>query len=253
MKAKVIGFVNQKGGVGKSFASKFFANAITGQKFGKRVLLIDCDEQRTVADMRKRDILALQSEGKDPEFAYDVAHCFPEKLTDVIAGKGSVQIMLPEAQKTTPVDFERYDYIIVDMPGRGQGDDIYALVANLDCAVIVTQGGDSETLSTIGFFKTITKSQQARREYGMDPLKVALMYNEFENTATYKEAVMFLEQAKPKYNIHKEILYLSSRETYRKYDNTYSNILYELRCNKSLSKLYEEAERFVKSVLNFIQ
>ena len=93
MSAKIIGFINQKGGVGKSFASKIAANALSGKQYKKRILLIDCDEQDTAASMRKKDISMMQGEGKTPEFAYPIAQCRAENLTGVLAGKHDMHII----------------------------------------------------------------------------------------------------------------------------------------------------------------
>jgi hypothetical protein len=79
------------------------------------------------------------------------------------------------------------------------------------------------------------------------------MYNEFENTSIYQNTVMFWEKMKPKYGILKDILFLSSKETYKKYDNTYSNMLYELRGNKSLEGLYKEFNTFIVELKKFLE
>ena len=90
MSAKIIGFINQKGGVGKSFVSKIAANALSGRQYKKRVLVIDSDEQGTIIAMRKRDAALMQSEGKTPEFAYEVTTCLSEHLPSVVSGKKNV-------------------------------------------------------------------------------------------------------------------------------------------------------------------
>jgi cellulose biosynthesis protein BcsQ len=251
--SKIVGFVNQKGGVGKSFTSKVVANALSGKPHNKRILLIDCDEQATSVGMRKRDIEVLRGEEKTPEFAYQIATCLPADLPATLAGKKPLQIITEAEPMPCKFDDSSYDYTFVDMPGRGQSSDIFALLASLDYAVIVAKGNDSETLSTIDFLKIIERSQKLRASHGIEPLKLALMYNEFENTAIYQDTVLFWEKLKTKYGILKDILYLSRKENYKKFDNTYSNMLYELRGNKSLEGLYKEFSSFIVKLVNFLE
>jgi cellulose biosynthesis protein BcsQ len=251
--SKIVGFVNQKGGVGKSFTSKVVANALSARPRNKRILLIDCDEQATSVAMRKRDIEVLRSEEKPIEFSYPIATCLPADLPAVLAGKKPLQIITEAGPISCEFDDNKYDYTFVDMPGRGQSNDIFALLASLDYAVIVIKGNDSETLSTLDFLKIIDRSQKLRTSHGIELLNLALMYNEFENTTIYQNTVRFWEKMKSKHGILKEILYLSSKETYKKYDNTYSNMLHELRSNKSLEGLHKEFSSFVVKLTNFLE
>lgn len=251
--SKIVGFVNQKGGVGKSFTSKVVANALSGKPHNKRILLIDCDEQATSVGMRKRDIRILRSEEKTPEFTYQIATCLPADLPAALAGKKPLQIITEAEPTPCRFDDSRYDYTLVDMPGRGQSSDIFALLASLDYALIVAKGNDSETLSTVDFLKIIERSQKLRTSHNIELLRLALLYNEFENTAIYQNTVLFWEKMKPKYGILKEILFLSRRETYKKYDNTYSNVLQELRGNKALEGLYKEFSSFIGKLINFLE
>jgi cellulose biosynthesis protein BcsQ len=251
--SKIVGFVNQKGGVGKSFTSKVAANALSGKQYNKRILLIDCDEQATSVGMRKRDMEILKGEGKDLEFTYAIATCLSADLPAVLAGKKTLQVITENEPISCEYDDSSYDYTFIDMPGRGQSSDIFALLASLDYAVIVVKGDDSETLSTLDFLKIIDRSQKLRASHNIDPLKLALMYNEFENTSIYQNTVIFWEKIKVKYGILKEILFLSSKETYKKYNNTYSNMLHELRSNKSLDGVYKEFNSFITKLLNFLE
>ena len=135
---KTLGFVNQKGGVGKSFAAKVAANALSGSQHKKRVLLIDCDEQATSVALRRRDF------AEQDEFRYEIASCVPADLPAVMAGRKPFRIVTQSGLVDLNFNEDCYDYAIVDMPGRGQSKDISGLLACLDYAVIVVKGDDIE-------------------------------------------------------------------------------------------------------------
>jgi cellulose biosynthesis protein BcsQ len=251
--AKIVGFINQKGGVGKSFTTKVAANALCGAKYGKKVVVIDCDEQGTVIADRKLDAAMLLQKGKDAEFAYDVATCAAEDLLGVIAGEKPMRALTASGYESRALEADAYDYVFVDMPGRGQNRDILTLLASIDYAVVVTLGDTSETMSTMDFFSIIQRAQQLRAQGEIEPIKLALMYNQFEPTATYKGTVAVWEAQRATLGLYGEVLYLSKMETYRKYNDTYSNILHELRSNKALDNLYNEFNRFIKNLLKFLE
>jgi cellulose biosynthesis protein BcsQ len=243
---KTIGFVNQKGGVGKSFASKVVANTLAGSSYKKRVLLVDCDDQETSVDLRRRDF------SERDEFPYPVATCLPADLPAMMSGKKPLQVVTEQGFAAQKFDENDYDFLIVDMPGRGQSNDISGLLACLDYAIIVVNGDDSDSLSTIKFLKNITKTQQLRVNHNLPPLKVALMYNKFELTEIYKETVMFWEKQKAKHGIYKEVMFISLKETYRKYNDTYTNMLSSLKSNKILAGLYKEFAAFMGKLVVFL-
>ena len=157
---KTLGFVNQKGGVGKSFVSKIVANALSGSQHKKRVLLIDCDDEQTIsADLRQRDFRYSN------EFRYDVAICSPTDLPAVIAGRKPLHVVTKSGFENLEFDEKNYDYTIIDMPGRGQDKGISGLLACLDFAIIVVKGDDSESLSTLKFLKKITETKELRQKH----------------------------------------------------------------------------------------
>jgi len=242
---KTIGFVNQKGGVGKSFASKVVANTLAGNHYKKRVLLIDCDEQATSIGLRRRDF------AKNDEFSYEIATCLPAELPAVMCGNKDLHLIAKQGLVAQKFDENNYDCCIVDMPGRGHNN-IAGLLACLDYAILVTTGDDSETLSTLDFLKNIRDTQELRNKHNIAPLQVALLYNKFETTEIYKNTVFFWEKAKRKYGIHEEVLFLSEKETYRKYNDTYTDMLALLRHHKGLEGLYKEYSEFMTKLVKFL-
>jgi cellulose biosynthesis protein BcsQ len=243
---ETIGFVNQKGG-GKSFTAKVVANALAGVHYKKRVILLDCDdEQTTSADFRQRDFAVRD------EFRYPIATCLPSDLPAVMAGRKPLQMVTQGGFVSQPFDEDMYDYALVDMPGRGQSKDISGLLACLDYAVIVIKGDDSESLSTIKFLKTIVETQKLREQHDMEPLRLALMYNEFENTDIYRRTFEVWEKVKLQHDMYKEVLYLSKKETYKKYNDTYTDMLSVLNSNKALPGLHKEFSSFMTKLVTFL-
>jgi hypothetical protein len=76
---------------------------------------------------------------------------------------------------------------------------------------------------------------------------------QFESTATYKGTVAAWEQQRVALGLYNEVLYLSKMETYRKYNDTYTDMLQELKSNKALSNLYKEFSRFIETLLKFLE
>jgi cellulose biosynthesis protein BcsQ len=251
--AKIVGFINQKGGVGKSFTTKVTANALCNAKYGKKIVVIDCDEQGTIVARRKLDMALLEQKNKDVEFAYDVATCAAENLLDVVAGETPMRVLTTAGHENRTLDVSAYDYVFVDMPGRGQNRDILTLLASVDYAVVVTLGDTSETMSTMDFFSVIKRAQLLRTQNEIELIKLALMYNQFEPTATYKDTVAVWEPQRQELGLCGEVLYLSKMETYRKYNDTYTNILQELKNNKALGNLHAEFSEFIKRLLKFLE
>ena len=249
--AKIVGFINQKGGVGKSFTTKVVANALSRPKYGKKIIVIACDAQGTIVAGRKLDIAVQKN--KDVEFSYDVATCAAENLLNVVAGEAPVRVLTETGHENQTLDVSAYDYIFVDMPGRGQNRDILTLLASIDYAVVVTLGDTSETMSTMDFFSVIQRAQQLRTQNEIEPIKLALMYNQFETTATYKGTVSVWEPQRLELGLYSEVLYLSKMETYRKYNDTYTNMLQELKGNKALGNLYKEFSNFITSLVKFLE
>jgi cellulose biosynthesis protein BcsQ len=195
--AKIVGFINQKGGVGKSFTTKVVANALSRPKYGKKTIVIDCDEQGTIVAGRKLDIAVQKN--KDVEFSYDVATCAAENLLNVVAGEAPVRVLTETGHESQKLDVSVYDYIFVDMPGRGQNRDILTLLASIDYAVVVTLGDTSETMSTMDFFSVIQRAQLLRTQNEIEPIKLALMYNQFK-FPTFFTRVNYTELSNGSYN-----------------------------------------------------
>lgn len=130
---KVIAFLNEKGGVGKSTLASNIATALHRQ--GRAVLLIDADPQGTARDWR-----AASPPGVDLPVVIGVDR--PQLLADAIRS-------------------QRADYVIIDGPAKAdQMTAAIVRVANLALLVIQPSGADVWASATAVMFI------QTRREIG---------------------------------------------------------------------------------------
>ena len=132
--AKIITIANTKGGTGKSTVTILLASCISIEE-KKRVLVIDCDTQNSIASLRE-----LEADENDyvPFFVESLA---PRFVGDYIRLYG-----------------EQYDYIFLDLPrmtNYSKDDIIYQLITFCDFLFIPIIAGQLDALSTISFLDGI--------------------------------------------------------------------------------------------------
>jgi len=114
----IVTFANQKGGVGKTTLCVTFANYLVTK--GKRVLVIDCDTQQSVAKCRKADIRKYGEE----HIPYDV----------LAYGADDRQAMtaLMERLRNEP----GMDVVLMDSPGSLKADGLIPMFVNSDIIIV---------------------------------------------------------------------------------------------------------------------
>lgn len=146
---------NSKGGVGKSTITMFLAAAIAKQK-GKKVLIVDTDEQRTVTDIYEGE----KTSGFNS--LVTVEDMPPRKVLNYLQKYGS--------------DF---DVVFIDIPrvtAKG-GDEVAAMLLSYCNSVIVpVLGTQVDLLSTIDFLKILEQVKVDRKE-----LDLSFSYSTFIN------------------------------------------------------------------------
>jgi len=146
---------NSKGGVGKSTITMFLAAAIAKQK-GKKVLIVDTDEQRTVTDIYEGE----KASGFNS--LVTVEDMPPRKVLNYLQKYGS--------------DF---DVVFIDIPrvtAKG-GDEVAAMLLSYCNSVIVpVLGTQVDLLSTIDFLKILEQVKVDRKE-----LDLSFSYSTFIN------------------------------------------------------------------------
>lgn len=140
---KVLSFLNEKGGVGKSTLATNIATAL--HREGKKVLLIDADPQATSMDWR-----AASPKNADlpPVFSIDR----PKTLVSTL---GSLQA----------------DIVVIDAPAKAEGM-AAAIVRISDIALIVMQPSGADVWASAAAVKLV----QARRDVG-GAINAAILVN----------------------------------------------------------------------------
>lgn len=144
--ATVITFANQKGGAGKSTVTALLANSLS-QDYGKRVLVLDCDLQASLTHLR-----ALQKAQYNTDtFSYDL-----------------MQVPLSKLQDTCKKYYEKYDCILVDIPGLlyetdGSAGQIVKFMFICDVVLIPIRASVFDYDSSTSFFKHLSEVQKTKR------------------------------------------------------------------------------------------
>jgi cellulose biosynthesis protein BcsQ len=194
---KILSFANQKGGEGKSALTKLTAGALSMSPFNLKILIIDADTQGSIIAHRNRDIATL---GEDYEFPYDVKFSFPNKLPELI---------------TKLKKENEYDVVLVDMPGRGYGDDINILLSCLDIAIVPIAKGDEDADASLDFLEALKQHNEERIAAKYPKLKLYIIYNKFDNTANAKASVEIFEAIKENFGIEKAYYFCHCEKTFK--------------------------------------
>ena len=158
--SKIISFATQKGGSGKSTLSVLTATAINNRTNNK-VLVIDADPQQTISGLHNRE--------KDNGKSYDMIFFNWRRLDE------------KDYQKLLSESIQKYDIIIVDVPGTMGGEEIFysILFSDIVCVPIVPRVFDIS--STIDFLKTLPTIAEKRKKTGRT-FKVFGIPNKMDNT-----------------------------------------------------------------------
>ncbi len=193
----VISYANQKGGVGKSTLTCMTANFLTAK--GYKVLVIDSDFQGSVIALRELDKQML---GNDFKFPYDVIYCPATELEGVLDN-----------------EIDKFDVIMIDMPGQSYGEGLGKLLTFLDYAFIPVKTGDTDVYSTVDFVKDVITASGIRKECDIDELKYYIVINEAEvSTNRFKMLVEFI--GKEGYNFN-DSLVVKKKVSIKELSNTF--------------------------------
>lgn len=141
--AKIVTIANTKGGTGKSTVTILLASCISIEE-KKRVLVIDCDTQNSIASLRE---LEADENDKVPFFIESLA---PRFVGDYIRLYG-----------------DNYDFIFLDLPrmtNYSQDDIIYQLITFCDFLFIPVIAGQLDALSTIAFLDGVKEISSFKKD-----------------------------------------------------------------------------------------
>ncbi|QQS51390.1 MAG: ParA family protein [Bacteroidota bacterium] len=149
--AVIISFANQKGGAGKSFMTELFAKALN-HSYKKKVLVIDCDPQWTITELRK-----------------DHARNFPELPFRYDCKAAS----LKQIEKIAKENNEKYNYILVDIPGfmhtpDGEKNYLIDLLRICDVIFMPLKASEAVLKSSAELYHTIDELIEDKKKMGFD-------------------------------------------------------------------------------------
>jgi len=219
---KIVAFVNQKGGVGKSTLTSVVANYLHFEKNQEmNTIVIDADPQKTLTKLRASD---LDEKGIDNERLYKLINIEANSIKDnleMLAG---------------------YDVVFLDLPGTVMQKGIVEAYSLIDLILIPTALSRADIDSTMEFYEIIKdKIMPLREEYGLISGNIWGVLNRVKtNTIEYKEFLQAKDELPFKFL---ETCIQESHVTFQREASTYipyNEEKTESFCKEVLSKIIGE-------------
>lgn len=164
----IIPFMNQKGGVGKTTLCTLTASAIHS-RIKIKILVIDADNQHSIHKLR-------QAEGLN---TYDIIPFFWKK-------EGDWDIPLNRFRDLIEEKEEEYDIILIDSPGKLDGQEIPMILTVADFVIVPLVGSFDDIQSTIDYLKIVPPIAKIKESKGF-PLSVFGLVNMKDRTLEYDQ------------------------------------------------------------------
>ncbi|AHJ95492.1 ParA family protein [Hymenobacter swuensis] len=152
--SKVISFATQKGGSGKSTLALVLA-APLATEYGLRIAVLDCDYQQSIVKTREQvdaaNFAKLREANPDAQYPYDVYPWQLSRIFDFIDN--------PE---------HTYDLIIIDVPGRADGDDVFNALTACDAVIVPLVSDYLDRASTAEFMTILEAIKKAADDAQID-------------------------------------------------------------------------------------
>jgi len=160
----ILALANRKGGVGKSTLAVHIASALYNRT-DLKILLIDADDQHTIKEFDKGGV--------------DVIYFSWQKEYDADIPVLRFKELIDESE-------EKYDLIIIDTPGKMEGNELPAVVSVADTLLIPLIGSRGDIASTLSFLKHVTPIANRKEEKGKK-LQVLGVINKKDKSVEYRE------------------------------------------------------------------
>ncbi|UOQ83295.1 ParA family protein [Hymenobacter sp. 5414T-23] len=152
--SKVISFATQKGGSGKSTLALVLA-APLATEYGLKIAILDCDYQQSIVKTRKQldepSLAILQETDPSAAYPYDVFPMALKSIFDFIDN--------PEND---------YDLIIIDIPGRADGEDVFNALTGCDAVIVPLVSDYLDRASTAEFMGILEALKKAADKADVD-------------------------------------------------------------------------------------
>ncbi|MBB3125242.1 cellulose biosynthesis protein BcsQ [Mesoflavibacter sabulilitoris] len=239
---KVISFVGEKGGIGKTTINIMAASALH-YYFKKSVLLIDSDNpQFSSFKKRKSDLKIFGDFLEDDHKPYKVikAKANPNE-SDRYNGILTVQEIVEENDG-------KYDYIIIDFPGNINEDMTSGLI-HVDYAFIPFSHDQLEIESSTSYYKKLMKFFILNEDTNLK--KAFLFYNRYQRVKKnkYSKLTELLKQSN--FNIGEDAFKYNLLETYvldkTIYQEEFRNTLFSFNENQENDP--EDFKAFINEII----
>lgn len=202
--SKVISFATQKGGSGKSTLALVLAAPLASD-YGLRVAILDCDYQQSIVKTRNQVDAAnfekLQEMNPDATYPYDVFPMSLDKIFDFIDEQAN-----------------HYDLIIIDVPGRADGDDVFNALTACDAVIVPMVSDYLDRASTAEFMTILETIKQAADGSGIDFQYYGLSTKRIAGRREEKEMDEYIDGL----GLSRFDSYLSNRVAYTRASTLYS-------------------------------
>lgn len=278
---KIIGFVNQKGGVGKTTLGMLTCSALAEAPFNYRCAFIDCDHQQSARKQREKDIVVIAEElafAKAEQDLIEKGEAVTDEALDNLGQKYMHIIrekmianeteyfkypiyFTPSDQLTETIvkleEEDNYDYVFLDMPGQAQGSGLSTLLVALDYAFIPVESGDFDVSSSLDFIQGKLKKFKQWKESkgGTAQLDICVLFNKVEETNVYRGVIQGFKEVFEGDNavsVIDEKKGLTRSIFYKEHCNTYESALTVKTKDKREKGMQKRFETFLNEILNII-
>ncbi len=197
---------NQKGGVGKTTITVMLSTLLRYEN-GKKILILDADFQRSIAQKRKKEIRQIMASEEQlilfsrnlginyDELKGQSAKDMEDTLTKAIDKKIYTVI---ECDPKNVMDYikawyGKVDYIFIDVPGNIRQEGIVNLLQRTELIMIPMVASELDIDSTAHFIKILGKIKKVREENGLSMSILGVL-----NKKTNKKKNQFLVEAMSK-------------------------------------------------------
>lgn len=135
----IISFATQKGGSGKTTLLMLTAAALHNRT-DKKILVVDCDPQRSVKDISKNE----NNPNSYDVFAFNWYQPNPEV----------------NFEKVLKIAREKYDVILMDVPGNLRGKELYYSVMFSDIVIVPVVASTLDINATLGFLEKLPEMKE---------------------------------------------------------------------------------------------
>ncbi|RYE14715.1 MAG: ParA family protein [Rickettsiales bacterium] len=180
-KARIILIGNQKGGIGKSITTMLMATAL-GSDYNKRVLVIECDAQRSITKIRNYET---------------------DSFSDVHPPCDIIYVPISKLDSAVEKNLYNYDLIFIDMPritadlendenGDKQQEEVLSLVMLAEIILIPLTAYEIDLHSSEDFFELLENLKEYKIANKL-PITIYAFQNKAKGT---KEDTLLKEWAK---------------------------------------------------------